>query len=81
MTRITGTSHEDRYTFLIISRSVLLRMRNISKLQRKSKHTHFMFSNFFSENRAFYETMRKNMVEPGRLMRTACWIPKATNTH
>ena len=30
-TNITGTLHEDRYTFLITSRSVLLRMRNVSK--------------------------------------------------
>ena len=29
-TRITDTVHEDQYTFLIISRSVLLRMRNVS---------------------------------------------------
>jgi hypothetical protein len=29
LTRITGTVHEDKYTFLIISRSVFLRMRNI----------------------------------------------------
>jgi len=30
LAKITGTLHEDRYTCLIISRSVLLRMRNIS---------------------------------------------------
>jgi len=29
-TTITGTLHADRYTFFIISRSVLLRMRNVS---------------------------------------------------
>ena len=42
---------------------------------------------FFSENRAVYEIMYKNIVKPGRpkmtiwLMRIACWIPKATKTH
>jgi hypothetical protein len=42
---------------------------------------------FFSENRAVYEIMWKNTVQPGRpqmtvlRMRIACWIPKATNTH
>ena len=42
---------------------------------------------FFFLNRTFYELMWKNIVEPGRprmttwLMRIACWIPKATNTH
>jgi hypothetical protein len=28
--------------------------------------THFMFNNFFSENRTVYEIMRKNMVQPDR---------------
>jgi hypothetical protein len=30
-TRLTGTLHEDPYTFLIISRSDFLRMRNVSE--------------------------------------------------
>jgi len=30
MTRITGTLHEDQYTFMIIRRSFLLGMRNVS---------------------------------------------------
>jgi hypothetical protein len=42
---------------------------------------------FFSENRAVYELMWKNMVVPERpqltvwRMRIACWIPEATNFH
>ena len=46
-----------------------------------------MFNNFFSENRAIYEIMGKNIAERGRSqmkiwqMRIACWIPDATNTH
>ena len=42
---------------------------------------------FFSENPAVYEIMWQNIVEPGRprmtiwLMRIACWMPKATDTH
>ena len=49
--------------------------------------THFIFNNFFSENRAVYEIMWNNTVELDRphmtvwRMRIACWIPKATNTH
>jgi len=41
----------------------------------------------FKENRAVYEIMRKNIVQPDRpevtvrRMRIACWILKATNTH
>jgi len=47
-----------------------------------------MSNNFFSfENRAVYEILWKNTVDPGRpqttirRMRIACWMPKATNTH
>jgi hypothetical protein len=51
---------------MMLSRSILLRMRNVSdKVVQKIK-THFMFNNFFSENRAVYEIMWKNMVEPNR---------------
>jgi hypothetical protein len=48
---------------------------------------HFMFSNFLFENRALYEIMWKNIVQPDRLQMTvwrmclAYWILKATNTH
>ena len=48
LTIITGTLHEDQYTFLTISRSILLRMRNVSdKIRRLCKNTLFVFSNFF----------------------------------
>ena len=48
LTTITCTLHEDRYTFLIISRSGLLRMRNVSdKSCTENQNTHFVFSNFF----------------------------------
>jgi len=36
-----------------------------TKFVEKTK-THFIFSNYFSENRAFYEIMWKNTVEPKR---------------
>jgi len=46
MTSITGTLHEDQYTFLIISRSVLLRMRNVSdKSCRENQNTLFILKN------------------------------------
>jgi hypothetical protein len=56
-----GTLHEaDRYTFLIISRSFLLRMKNVlNKSCRDNKNIHFGFSNFFTENRVVYEIMCK----------------------
>jgi uncharacterized protein (DUF1810 family) len=53
---IIGTLLEEVREFMIISRSVILRTKNVSdKLYRKSKH---IFSHF-SENRAVYETMWK----------------------
>jgi len=87
LTRITGTLREDQYSFLIRSRSGVLRMRNVpDKSCRENENIHFMLSNFF-RNRAVYEIMWKNTVEPDRLqmtiwrMRIACWIPEATNTY
>ena len=59
LTRKTGTLYEDQYTFLIISHSVLLRMRNVSeKGWRENRNTHFMSNNFL-KNHAFYEIMWK----------------------
>ena len=67
MMRIEGTLHEDQYIFLIISRSLVLRMRNISENQSM----HFMFNKvFFFENLTAYEIMWKSMVEPDRLQMT-----------
>jgi hypothetical protein len=41
---MTGTLLEDRYTVVIISRSVFLRMRNVSeKFVEKIKTQYFMF--------------------------------------
>jgi hypothetical protein len=54
-TRITGTLHEDQYTFFITSWSFPLRMRNVSnKSRRENQNTHFVFCNFFFENCAAY---------------------------
>jgi hypothetical protein len=66
VTKITGTLHEDLCTFVMIYRTILLRMRNVlNRIVEKIK-THCMFYNFFSENRAFYEIMWKSMIEPDR---------------
>ena len=63
-----GTLHEDRCTLLIISLSILLRKRNISEnSRRENRSTHFVFDNFFFRNRAVYEKMWKNIVQPGQV--------------
>jgi len=82
-----GTLHEDEYIFSITTRSILVRMKNISdKIYRDDRDTHLMFRNFF-ENITTYEIMWKNIVEPGRpqitvwCMRISFWIPTARNIH
>ena len=88
--RKTDTSHGDQcqYTFFIPSRSVLLRMRNVSeKSCRENQNTHFMYYAFFFRKSCFYEIMWKNIIELDKPQMTiwgmciACWLPKATNTH
>jgi len=65
---------------MIISGSVLLRMRNISDMScRENQNTHFVFRNFF-ERLAVYEIVWKRIGEPDRpqmtvrRLRIACWI-------
>jgi hypothetical protein len=91
LTGITGTLHEDRYTFTIISRSFLLRMRNVSdKICRENQNTHFVFNGYFISRKScrFLNNMgkygRDRQARYGiiiRRMRFACWITKATDTH
>ena len=65
MTKIGDTLHRDLCIFVVISRQILLRLRNVSdKSCRENQNTHFVFSNFFFENRAVYEIMWKHIVEP-----------------
>ena len=81
------TLHEDRHIRLIVSRSVLLIIRNIShKYCREIENTHFVFNKFFPKIVPLWDNVAKH-VEPERpqitiwRMRIACWIPTATNTH
>ena len=76
------------HVHVIISRSVLLTVRNVShKICRENQNTHFVFSTFLSENRAVYDILWENEVERDRPQMTirgvpfACWIPKATDKH
>jgi len=83
LSTIKGTIHEDQYIFMIISRSLLRKMRNISDKNCREKHIFFFQKSFFFENRGFSEVMWKNSVETGRpqmkiwRMNFACSIPKA----
>jgi hypothetical protein len=42
MTRLTDNLHEDKYTFFIISRSVLLRMKDASDKVVENIKTHIL---------------------------------------
>ena len=71
--------------FLILSYSILLRMKNFSdKCLEKIKTPLLSYFFFFFENLAFYGIMWKNIVDPGRpqvkiwRMRISCWITKAS---
>ena len=74
-------------TFMIISSQFFLEWKMLKNFLRKIKKHILCSIFFFFENRAFYEIMWKNIVEPERpqtkiwRMRCACWLPKATNTH
>jgi hypothetical protein len=74
---MTGTLSEKQYTLSIISRALLLIMRNVSDKFVEKIKTHFMLGNFV-ENRDVYEIRWKNTAEPGRPQMTICCIRTAS---
>ena len=69
---MTATVPEAICTFMVVSRSVFLRMKNISDKRRTENQTYFMFRNFPPppENLTVCEIMWKNMVQPDRARMT-----------
>jgi len=66
-TRITGILRVDHYTSLIISRSVLVRIRNVSgKICREHQNTRFLSSNIFRKFCCLWDNMKKNIVQTYR---------------
>jgi hypothetical protein len=64
---MTGTLHEDQYTFLIISHLILLQMKNVSdKIVGEIKSCILCPVSFFFFNLAIYEIMWKNLIGPDR---------------
>ena len=89
LTRITGNLHEDQCTFVIISRWILLGMRNVSDRRRENKNTHFVLNNFFPlKSCCLWDNVGKcgrvrqstdeNII---RHTRITYWIPRATDTY
>jgi hypothetical protein len=57
---MTDSLHEEQYRFLVVPRSFILRVTNISdKIWRENRNTHLNFNNCFFENYAVYEIMWK----------------------
>ena len=86
--RIMSTLHEDQCTFMIMSNSLLLKMKNVmDKIVEKIKTYILCSITFILNNHAIYEIRWKNIVEPYMSqvtiwhMRITCSILKATNTH
>ena len=83
---------QDWYTFLIVSCSVLLRMRNVSdKRCRENQNTHFVVNNFFFPFLKLFRLWdsvekycRTTQVTDDSIIgrrRIAQWLPKAANTY
>jgi len=51
---------------MIISRRILLRMRNVSDKRCRENRNTICVQQLFSESRAVYEIMWKDMGDPGR---------------
>jgi len=81
-----GSFHENLYTFVIVSRRILLRMRNVSDKVAEKIKTNILTLVTFSRKSCFCEITWKNMVQPERsqmtiwCMRIASWMPNTTNT-
>ena len=69
--------------FFIISRSITLRMRNVSsKSCRRRQNTHFMFNNFFFVPFIIWYWRTGQATDDSMAqLYFSCWIPKAANTH
>lgn len=87
MTIITDTLREDHFTFIIISHSVLQRMRNLQTDFVEKITTYILRSITFIRHRALYEITCKDIVESDSpqvkilRVRITRWIPTATHTH
>jgi hypothetical protein len=55
-----ATLHEDQFTFLITSCSILCRRRNVAEKSRgENKNTHFIFNNYFKKSYCLRDNVEK----------------------
>jgi hypothetical protein len=72
-----STLHEDQYTFMILCRSILFRLSNISdKNCRENQRTHFLFSDFFPKIAPFSEEkyIRTGQATDDNMARACCML-------
>jgi hypothetical protein len=82
---MTGTLHEDLCTSMTISRTVLLKMRNISQkrysVNKNTSHAQQLFEKTVENVEKYGSAGQATDGNIIRRMCFACWINKATNTH
>jgi hypothetical protein len=84
-----GTVYENQYTFVIISRCIIFRIRSVSyKSCRENQNTHFVFGNFLPKivpfmrrGKIWYSNRQLRDDNIKQRMCTACWVAQATGTH
>jgi hypothetical protein len=57
MTKVTGTLHGDQYIFIILSRSISLRMRNVSVKFAEKMKINILCPKSFLKYRVVYKIM------------------------
>jgi hypothetical protein len=85
LTRATGTLREYQYTFLIISRPLLLGYYKMFQAKVVEKiRTHFMFNKFFWQSCRLWDVVKycrsRQATDDNIAMRISCWPPKVTDT-
>ena len=66
--KMTGTLCKDLCSFMIVSRRIILRTRNVSDeiKKKKNQETFYVQKLFFPENLTVYEMMGENIAQPDR---------------
>jgi hypothetical protein len=84
---IMSTAHEDLCTYMLVSRAIILRLRNVSGENCiGSPSTRFVFSNFLPKIMAFMRYVEKcgtagQATDDSIMQQVRCWIPNATHIH